>query len=176
MVTTTQSQIDAALATGKYTQAQIDAEMKKYGATVAPTQTAPTTTQPIAPTPIPWQTMDTSTGEPYVAPKPVIATSSEPVKSTVSATSPIIPQGDYTTMTPEQLKAQYMSIGQKLPWEITDEDRRFTKYLQTRMSLGETPDTMFWTSTSKSSGTTTYSSQLNRSPEMYQSSTKNPDW
>lgn len=43
------------------------------------------------------------------------------------------------------------------------------------MALGETMDKIFGTSTSKSSGTTTYSTQLNRSPEQYQSSVKNAD-
>lgn len=107
--------------------------------------------------------------------KPTIATTETPVIGTPPATTPKITTNDFSTMTPEQLKAQYMSIGTKLPWEVTDEDRRFTKYLQTRMSLGETPDKIFGTSASKSSWTTTYSQQLNRDPSMYQSSIKNAD-
>jgi len=113
--------------------------------------------------------------QPYQV-KPIIATSTDPVKSTPSATTPTVTTPwDYTAMTPEQLKAQYMTIGTKLPWEITDEDRRFTKYLQTRMSLGETVDKIFGTNASKSSGTTTYSPQLNHASEQYDSSVKNAD-
>jgi len=115
--------------------------------------------------------------QPYQAPtnwagtKPTIATTDKPVIWTAPATTP--KPWDFTTMTPEQLKAQYMAIGTKLPWEVTDEDRRFAKYLQTRIGLGETMDKIF--GKSASSWTTTYSPQLNRDSALYQSSVRNPD-
>lgn len=63
-------------------------------------------------------------------------------------------------MTPEQLKSTYMTIGQKDPSTYTDADRQFARYIQTRASLGETMDKIFGTTASKSSGTTTYSTEL----------------
>lgn len=106
--------------------------------------------------------------------KPTIATSSNPVLSAPAATTQNT-NSNYSSMTPEQLKAQYMTIGQKLPGEITDEDRRFSKYLTTRTSLGEDLNAIFGTNQNKSSGTITYSPQLNHASEQYDSSTKNPD-
>ena len=126
--------------------------------------------QPIVtpPTQMPLSTQNT---EQPITQKPTIATTSNPVIGTPPATTP--KAVDFTTMTPEQLKAQYMTIGTKLPWEVTDEDRRFAKYLQTRMGLGETMDKIF--GSSASSWTTTYSQQLNRDPSLYQSSVRNAD-
>lgn len=105
--------------------------------------------------------------------KPTIATTDTPVIGNQPATTPA--PIDFTTATPEQLKAQYMTIGTKLPWEVTDEDRRFAKYLQTRIGLGETMDTIFGTKTSKSSGTTQFSTELVQPWENILSSTRNPD-
>ena len=107
--------------------------------------------------------------------KPTIATSETPVIGTPPATTPTTTTTDFTTMTPEQLKARYMEIGTKLPWEVTDEDRKFTRYLQTRMSLGETPDVIFGTKGTKSSGTTTYSTELTQPWENIASSVRNSD-
>ena len=182
-----------------YTQSQIDSELQR--AWVAPLAPATVEQYPnlnkINPnkwgiTPLPWAVTPDQvqapawatyweqsilppsvTGYGTTPPKPTIATTDTPVIGNQPATTPA--PIDFTTATPEQLKAQYMTIGTKLPWEVTDEDRRFAKYLQTRMALGETMDKIFGTSTSKSSWTTTYSTQLNRSPEQYQSSVKNAD-
>lgn len=107
--------------------------------------------------------------------KPTIATSDTPVIWTPPATTPTTTTTDFTTMTPEQLKSRYMEIGTKLPWEITDEDRKFTRYLQTRMSLGEAPDVIFGTKGTKSSGTTTYSTELTQPWENIASSVRNSD-
>lgn len=107
--------------------------------------------------------------------KPTIATGDSPVIGTPPATTPTTTTTDFTVMTPEQLKSRYMEIGTKLPWEITDEDRKFTRYLQTRMSLGETPDVIFGTKGTKSSGTTTYSTELVQPWENIASSTRNTD-
>lgn len=104
--------------------------------------------------------------------KPTIATTDKPVIGTPPATTP--KTVDFTTMTPEQLKAQYMTIGTKLPWEVTDEDRRFAKYLQTRIGLGETMDKIFW-GTGASSGKTTYSTELVQPWENIASSVRNSD-
>jgi len=49
----------------------------------------------------------------FSTPKPTIATTDKPVIGTPPATTP--KAVDFTTMTPEQLKAQYMTIGTKLP-------------------------------------------------------------
>ena len=235
MPTTTQAQIDEARKRG-FSQAQIDALMQRTGATIAPAPALPTnvtTPTPITPSPVPWSTMDTSTGAPYIAPtppimnwetigkqkdptqvssylntqpwfkttvsgntvtgtknwvqttwvydganwvaKPTIATSETPVIGTPPATTPTTTTTDFTTMTPEQLKARYMEIGTKLPWEVTDEDRKFTRYLQTRMSLGETPDVIFGTKGTKSSGTTAYSTELVQPWENIASSVRNSD-
>jgi len=108
----------------------------------------------------------------FSTPKPTIATTDKPVIGTPPATTP--KAVDFTTMTPEQLKAQYMTIGTKLPWEVTDEDRRFAKYLQTRIGLGETMDKIFG-GTGASSGKTTYSTELVQPWENIASSVRNPD-
>lgn len=108
----------------------------------------------------------------FSTPKPTIATTDKPVIGTPPATTP--KAVDFTTMTPEQLKAQYMTIGTKLPWEVTDEDRRFAKYLQTRIGLGETMDKIFG-GTWASSGKTTYSTELVQPWENIASSVRNSD-
>jgi len=107
--------------------------------------------------------------------KPIIATTSNPVISTPSAVGTSGTPTDYNSMTPEELKNTYMTIGQKDPSTYTDADRQFARYIQTRSGLGETMDKIFGTSQSKSSGTTTYSQQLNRDPSLYQGSVKNAD-
>ena len=106
--------------------------------------------------------------------KPPIATSENPIVSVPDATIDKPTPIETTQMTPDQLKSKYLEISSKLPWEVTDEDRRFINWIKARMSLGETSDTIFGTG-AKSSGTTTFSQELVQPWENIASSTKNAD-
>ncbi len=183
----TQQQIDAALKAG-YTMAQINKEtatpwtVKRVDNVNVGTATYE---QPV------WGTFASSTPKAPALPdvwqqstglnsqgattynfapiKPTIATTDKPVIGTPPATN--TPIGDFSKFTPEQNYSKAMEIYTKDPSEVTKEETAFLRSLKFRIDNGED----VYGKKGKSSGTTTYSTELIQPWENIASSVRNSD-
>lgn len=113
--------------------------------------------------------------------KPVIATKDAPVISTPSAVGTLNATFDLNTAksyTSEQIRDKYYELGTKLQSEYTDDDRKWSNFLKTKANLeyGGDISKMIGANQSRSSGTTTYSTELVQPWENIASSVRNTDW
>lgn len=181
----TQAQIDAALKAW-YTMEQINREtatpwsVKRVDAIGTPNYEQPVwgtfaSSTPKAPDlPDVWQqstglNSQGATTYNFAPLKPTIATTDKPVIGTPPATN--TPIGDFSKFTPEQNYSKAMEIYTKDPSEVTKEETAFLRSLKFRIDNGED----VYGKKGKSSGTTTYSTELIQPWENIASSVRNSD-
>lgn len=186
----TQAQIDKALKAG-YSMEQINKEVANPWSVkrtdAIPKASTITTTPTVTPSQVNAPTTATYWEQNILSPnvtgftKPVIATKDAPVISTPSAVGTLNATFDLNTAksyTSEQIRDKYYELGTKLQSEYTDDDRKWSNFLKTKANLeyGGDISKMIGANQSRSSGTTTYSTELVQPWENIASSVRNTDW